>query len=96
MRAFFTMLLCGALLFTGAAAFAATDTRTIQNGPGITDWVGKPAAQVIQSLGQPTYTSHQDGKLIYDYVITPQHVGPVETYQFAIAGGKVDTTRIIF
>jgi len=96
MRAFSVVLLSGALLFVGAAAFAASDTRPIQNEQNISRWVGKPVAQVIDSLGQPTYTSHRNGRLIYDYVVAPQHVGAIETYQFVVSGGKVNATSVVF
>ena len=83
-------------MLVGSVAFAATDSRPIQNEQGISKWVGKPAAQVIGSLGEPTYTARSGGRLIYDYVVAPQHVGPIETYQFVVAGGKIDKASVLF
>ncbi len=97
MKALVVFLLSAALLLTSVAAFASIENRPIQTERNISHWIGKPVSQILELLGQPTTTSRGGGRLIYDYVVAPQHVGPIETYQFAVGpNGKVDTAKVIF
>lgn len=97
MKAFTVLLVTGALLLVGAVAFASTDSRPIQNERSVTSWIGKSATQVVGSLGQPSYRSRHGGRVYYDYVVAPQHVGPIETYQFIVGPtGKVDAAKVLF
>jgi len=97
MKAFTVFLVSAALLLVSVAAFAATDNRPIQNEQILNRWIGKPVTQILQSLGQPAFTSRAGGRQLYDYVVAPQHVGPIETYQFIIGtNGKVDAASVVF
>jgi hypothetical protein len=79
------------LLVYSVSAFAME-----QNVQSIQQWVGKPASQVVKTLGKPNYTSTtKHGRLIYDFVQEPQHVGPIGTYQFVIGrNGKVASATL--
>jgi outer membrane protein assembly factor BamE (lipoprotein component of BamABCDE complex) len=88
--AFFSLLI-GAILVSSVSAFAME-----QNIQPIQQWVGKPATQVVKALGEPSYTSTtKHGRLIYDFVQEPQHVGSIGTYQFVIGqNGKVVSANL--
>ena len=81
---------------TSNTTMAALTIPTRQDAQSIQRWVGDPATQVMKSLGEPSYTSTTaGGRLIYDYVQEPQHVGPIPTDQFVISrSGKVAAVRI--
>jgi hypothetical protein len=72
-------------------AMSATMGIASRVGSSVQQWVGKPVRQLIGALGEPSYTSVTSGGLkVYDFVREPQHVGPVDTYQFVIArSGKI-------
>jgi len=74
------------------AGGGAQDTQSIQR------WVGDPVADLTKGLGKPSYTSTTaNGRLVYDYVQEPQHVGPIPTDQFVISrSGKVAAADISF
>jgi hypothetical protein len=59
----------------------------------LNQWVGKPLSQLIQTYGEPNYTSvMKNGRFVYDFVREPQHVGPIPTYQFIVGRNKTITT----
>ncbi len=95
MKAIALVLISSVLLFSSISVFAATNTMQQQNVQSIHRWLGKPATQLIKKLGKPSYTSSTDGRLTYDYVREPQHVGPIPTYQFVLGrNGKVIAATI--
>ena len=82
----------GANLTMGAAKSGA-----MQNIASMQHWVGKRATQLIKVLGDPSYASvGKNGRMTYDFVQEPQHVGPIPTYQFIIGrDGNVAAERLI-
>lgn len=97
MKAVAVFFLSAAMLIGfGASAFAVEQSvRLIRP---VQQWVGKPATQVVKALGEPSYTSTTNhGRLVYDFVQEPQHVGPIGTYQFVIGpNGKVAAATLTF
>ena len=83
--------------YSDNSAPPAITVGTIQNVQSVQQWVGKPATQVIKSLGDPSYTSKgKHGRWTYNYVREPQHVGPIPTYQFIIGrNGDVAAASLI-
>ena len=100
MKAIALVLLCGAMLLAGVSAFAAGQITVIdqQGLKSIQKWVGKPVSDLVSVLGQPTYTSRtKNGRMVYDYVQEPQHVGPIGTLQFVIGpNSDVSVTRMSY
>ena len=98
MKAIAAYLLLAAMLLSAMSAFAYSPSanRTEASIQAYRQWVGKSATQLVKALGQPDYTSAgKNGRLIYDYVREPQHVGPIATYQFVIGSNKkVDAARL--
>lgn len=89
MKAIAIFFFSGAMLVSSISAFAMKQME--QNVQSVQQWVGKPATQLVKTLGEPNYTSTaKHGRLIYDFVQERQHVGPIVTYQFIIGrNGKV-------
>jgi hypothetical protein len=100
MKAIAVSLISAAMLVCGLSAFAysMTPNTTEQNLQAYRHWIGRSTAQMSATLGKPSYTStDKAGRRVYDYVVEPQHVGPVPTYQFAIGtGGKVSSASLSF
>lgn len=93
MKAIAFFIFSGVMLVSSVSAFAME--QTVQS---IQQWVGKPSTQVVKTLGEPNYTSAtKHGRLIYDFVQEPQHVGPIGTYQFVVGrNGKVAAATLTF
>jgi len=89
----FAFLFISAAMLVSISAFAMQQNLPVQP---LKQWVGKPATQVVKALGEPNYTSTtMHGRLIYDFVQEPQHVGPIGTYQFVIGqNGKVTAATL--
>jgi len=87
MRTIAILLLSTAMIVTALSAFASTgvSNATSLNPKTIRQWIGKSASQLISTFGSPSYTSDStSGRMVYDYVVNPQHVGAIPTYEFVI------------
>jgi len=98
MKASIILVLTIAMLAAGVTAFASSAlSGTPALSPSVvSQWIGKPAQQLIKTFGDPSYSSRQkNGAELYDYVVQPQHVGAIPTYQFVIGrdGNVVSAMR---